>query len=70
MEAKAQAHPERMETLLGLREVTEVCPENSKAGPEEIVAVLGANLGVTDAIVQQLELCKEAKVDTIKSLED
>jgi hypothetical protein len=38
-----EAHLERMEALIGLRplgEVTETCPENSKAGPEELEATM------------------------------
>jgi hypothetical protein len=63
MEAKAEAHLERMEALLGLRpsgEVTEACPQNSKAGPEEMEAavftfeeatVLEANLEAMEAVM-------------------
>jgi hypothetical protein len=74
MEAKAETHLARMEALLGLRpwgEVTEVCPENLKAGPEKMeVAVLEANPEAMEAIVEWQELCnEEVKVDTIGSLE-
>jgi hypothetical protein len=89
MAAKAEVHLERMEALLGLRpwgEVTEACPKNSKAGPEEMEAAvvtfeessdkmeiedLEENSKATEAVVKWQELRNEQmNVDNIGSLED
>jgi hypothetical protein len=78
-QAKKEARLERMETLLGLRpcEVAiEACPENSKAGLEEMEAAMFTFEGSSDdeeteAAAEQQKLRNEGmKVDTVGSLEN